>query len=502
MPVLELTQIHKRFGDTVALDGANLVLEEGQVHALVGENGAGKSTLMGILAGTLSADGGSILVDGETYAPTSPREARRRGISLVHQEPSLCPDLTVSQNIVLGDESAHRGWLDREREGRRVEEALRLFNHPEIRPDKKVGELSLSARQIVDICRALSCPARIVLMDEPTSALQRSDVARLFELIRGLSAQRKSVIYISHFLEEIREIANWCTVLRDGQDVHQGPLDKIGDDDLIAKMVGRSVQELFPPRIDPSPSPAATLLAARNLTAPPELIDADLNLKSGEILGIAGLAGSGRTRLVRGLLGLQPFDSGSLRLGQIDLDTTRLSPSRQIGFGLGYLSEDRKGEGLALAMSIADNVTMTGFESVSRWGWLNLARQGAHASRAAEPLQIKARSVWQPVSALSGGNQQKVAIARLFHQDGEILLLDEPTRGVDIGSKAHIYRAIAGLAAAGKGVLLVSSYLPELFGLCHRLAVMSRGRLSETRPVQDWTPESVLGTALGVLGQA
>ncbi len=496
MPVLELTRIEKRFGDTIALDGANLVLEEGQVHALVGENGAGKSTLMGVLAGTLRPDGGSIRVAGEVYTPASPREARKHGISLVHQEPSLCPDLSVSQNIVLGDESERRGWLHQAGERRRVEEALRLFDHPEIHPDRKVAELSLSARQIVDICRALSCPAKIVLMDEPTSALQRTDVARLFELIRELAADRKSVVYISHFLEEIREIADSCTVLRDGRDVHRGPLNQITDDELIAKMVGRSVQDLFPRR-DPTPSAGPTLLAAKALSGPPALLSANLTLRSGEILGIAGLAGSGRTRLVRGLLGLEPFHSGSLRVGQVDLDATRLSPGRQIRFGLGYLSEDRKGEGLALSMSIADNVTMTGFASVSRWGWLNLVRQGAQAKRAAGPLQIKARSVWQPVAALSGGNQQKAAIARLLHQNAEILLLDEPTRGIDIGSKAHIYHAIAGLAAAGKGVLLVSSYLPELFGLCHRLAVMTRGRLSETRPTGEWSPESVLRTALG-----
>ncbi len=500
MIALELNEVSKQFGPTVALDGVDLQLEPGRVHALVGENGAGKSTLVKILAGDLLPDSGSIQRVGQPYAPASPIDARRQGVVLIHQEPTLCPHLTVAENIVLGREVAHFGWLDLTAERNLAAEALKLFDHPELTPERRLGELSISARQIVDICRVLAQPAQIVLMDEPTSALQRSDVERLFELIRGLVESGKSVLYISHFLEEVREVADSVTVLRDGRHVLSGSLAEIDDKQLITAMVGRPVENLFPARARARRGGDA-LLEVRDLSHPPWVESAQLEVFAGEVLGIAGLAGSGRTPLVRALFGLERPRAGHMRLGgQLD-DLTRPLPERRIKAGLGYLSEDRGGEGLAPGLPITDNLTMTRMSSCSRAGWLDLACQEAETSKWIERLQIKASSALQSVSHLSGGNQQKVALGRLLHQDAEVLLLDEPTRGVDIGSKVQIYRVIAGLVSSGKSVLLVSSYLPELFGLCDRLAVMSRGRLSEARPIEEWTPETVLETALATKKQ-
>ena len=495
MPLLTLSNIKKRFGATVALDGVSLELQHGQVHALIGENGAGKSTLMNVVAGALHADAGSMEVEGSTYTPSSPLDARRRGIALIHQELSLCPHLTVSENILMGIEPAHLGWLDAAACRNKALEVLDSFHHPEIHPDSRVADLSIAARQVVEICRAIAARARVILMDEPTSSLQREDVDRLFGLIGRLRDEGIGVIYISHFLEEVREIADCFTVLRDGQSVVSGPLGSVTDGELIAQMVGRPVENLFPqrgPRSD-----GEVILEVQNLSAPPGVNEASFELKRGEILGIAGLMGSGRTEMVRALFGLDPVQSGTIKLGSRILSAQSLTPSGSLRRGLGYLSEDRKGEGLALALSIADNLTLTRFAPCVQWGWLDLRRQREHASRWIAELGIKAREAFQATRTLSGGNQQKVAVGRLLHQDADILLLDEPTRGIDIGSKAQIYKTIARCANQNKAVLMISSYLPELFGLADRLAVMSRGRLSPARPIEAWTPESVLQTAIG-----
>jgi ribose transport system ATP-binding protein len=501
-PVLELRDLAKRFGATTALDGVDLELQAGEVHALIGENGAGKSTLMSIVAGAVRPDRGDMQVDAHPYAPHTPLEARRRGVALIHQELSLCPHLTVAENILLGAEPARWGWLDGSAARRRAQTLLDYFAHPDLDPDARVGELPLAARQVVEICRALAADARILLMDEPTSSFQRAEIDRLFALIRRLAAQGIAVIYISHFLEEVREIAGGYTVLRDGKSVDTGSIAGTSTAHLIVQMVGRPVTGLFPERA-PARRGEEVVLSVQDVAAPPALQHASFELARGEILGIAGLAGSGRTELVRALFGLDPATSGRITLRGRALGAAGggASAARRIGQGFGYLSEDRTREGLALSLSIADNLTATRWSACSRaWGWLDLARQGASAGAWIDALRVRATAPGQPVRALSGGNQQKVAIGRLLYQDAQVLLLDEPTRGIDIGSRAHIYETIVGCAAEGKAVLLVSSYLPELFGLCHRLAVMSRGRLSPARPIEQWTPETVLATAIGGAG--
>jgi ribose transport system ATP-binding protein len=496
-PLLTIEGLRKRFGPTVALDGVSFELLAGQVHALIGENGAGKSTLMNVLAGSLQPDEGQMQLAGEPYRPASPHEASLHGVALIHQELSLCPHLTVAENILLGREPSRAGFFKRSEAERLAFDVLGSFSHPELRPDRTVGALPIAAQQVVEICRAIASRARIVLMDEPTSSLQRDDVEHLFALIRRLRDEGIGLIYISHFLEEVRAIADVFTVLRDGRSVAKGALASATNEQLVAHMVGRSVDQLFPDR--GVGHPGEVVLDVRGLVAPPVVKDASFTLRRGEILGLAGLMGSGRSELVRGIFGLAPVASGAVKVAGSQT-LIGASPSTRIRERIGYLSEDRKGEGLALPMSVADNLTLTGFRTCAPGGWLRLSAQRAQTRRWISELGIKAHDPDQPVRTLSGGNQQKVALGRLLHQDADVLLLDEPTRGVDIGSKAQIYDVIADAARKGKAILMVSSYLPELFGLCDRLAVMSRGRLSPSRPIGEWTPEGVLHAAIDTNG--
>jgi ribose transport system ATP-binding protein len=490
---LRLAGVVHRFGATVALDGASLDVRPGEVHALLGENGAGKSTLLAILGGLLRPESGTMEVGGSPYGPRSPRDARDRGIALIHQELSLFPHLTVAENVLMGAEPSRRGLWDGAAARRATRDVLAEFGHPEIDPDAAVGRLPLGARQVVEICRAIAARARVVLMDEPTSSLSRGDVERLFATIGRLSAAGVAVVYISHFLEETREVASAFTVLRDGRTVGSGSLSCVTNEQLIALMVGRTVGELFPRR-QGRPSDAVALEVA-NLAAP-GLREASFTLRRGEVLGVFGLMGSGRTEMVRALFGLARPTGGTVRVGAAERPLGA-APARRLADGIGYLSEDRKGEGLALPLSVADNVTATRLRSCSRGGVLDTVLQRRQTAERARELHVRMRDPGQAVRTLSGGNQQKVAFARLVHQEAEVLLLDEPTRGVDVGSKAQIYEAVARAADAGKGVLMVSSYLPELLGACDRLAVMSRGCLGPARPVTAWTPEGVLEAAIG-----
>lgn len=493
MTLLRLSGIRKSFGATVALDGADLELREGEVLALIGENGAGKSTLMNVLAGAYRPDTGRMEIGGREYAPSNPLDAKRQGIAHIHQELSLCPHLSVAENILLGVEPAHFGWVQRGALLRRTNELLVNFGHAEVRADTRVADLPPSARQIVEICRALAWDARIILMDEPTSSLQRTDVERLFATIRDLCARGITVIYISHFLEEVREIATRFIVLRDGRTVCTGQLSSTADGELIAHMVGRPVQSLFASRR--SQPPGEVILEVNGLQAPPAVRNVSFELRRGEILGIAGLVGSGRTELIRTLFGLESAAAGEVKIRQQPVAVRAWSPSRNIQRGIGYLSEDRNAEGLLPHLSIKDNVTLTRMPSLL--GWIPSDVEAKQAAGWMVRLKIKAPDSASPARELSGGNQQKVLLARLLHQDADVLLLDEPTRGVDISSKAEIYEQISQLAAGGKAILVTSSYLPELFGTCDRLAVMSRGTLSPALPIHRWTPDSVLQVAIG-----
>src|SRR6267378_389691 len=401
--MLSLTDIHKRFGPTIALDGVTLELRKGEVHALIGENGAGKSTLMNVIAGSLRPDRGKMEIDGESYFPSTPLDARVRGIALIHQELSLCPHLSVAENIMMGLESSRLGWLNRDHLHARTTEVLKTFHHADLKPDKLVRDLSVAACQIVEICRAIAARAHIILMDEPTSSLQRDDVSRLFSLIRKLSAEGISVIYISHFLEEVRQICYRFTVLRDGRSVATGDLASTNDEELITKMVGRSAQNLFPRRSRRGSTSADNILEVIALAAPPYLKHASFELRRGEIFGIAGLMGSGRTQLLRTIFGLDRAEAGTISVNGRTPSRGGGSPAMRLFQGLGYLSEDRKGEGLTLTLPVADNVTLTRFSSCSDWGWIDLGRQRRQTEKPISTLKIKASSVRQAVGALSGG---------------------------------------------------------------------------------------------------
>jgi ribose transport system ATP-binding protein len=479
--MLKLHSITKHFGATIALDGVDLDVAPGEVHALIGENGAGKSTLMNILSGAFPPDGGSMIAGGQPYAPRGPAEARERGIAHIHQELALCAHLPVAENILMGIEPSRGGWLHRDELNDRAAALLADFGRAEIDPRARVGDLPLADQQVVEICRALARDARVLLMDEPTSSLQRANVERLFDTVRRLRDRGMAIIYISHFLEEVREIATRFTVLRDGRSVGSGELATIRDKELIAMMAGEAQTRVSVPHRSGSLVQPDVLLEVEALSAPPRLREATFVLHRGEVLGIAGLIGSGRTDLIRALFGLQKST------GRIELH----------GNGLGYLSEDRKNEGLALQLPIADNVTLSRFATCSRLGWIDRSKQNAQSEDVMRRLRIKAPGPRGIVGRLSGGNQQKVALARLLHQDPDVLLLDEPARGVDVGSKSDIYREIRRLAAEGKGIVMVSSYLPELFEVCDSIAVMTRGRLSPVKATSEWTADAILQTAIG-----
>jgi len=490
MPLLEMLDIRKSFGATRALDGVSLHVERGEVLALLGENGAGKSTLMKVLSGAESPDAGTMTLDGAPYQPRGPHAALAAGVAMIYQELNLAPDLSVEDNIMLGQEVSRFGRLRRSEQRRRVLDVLRRLGHPELEPRQLVSRLSVGAQQLVEIARALVMQARVIVFDEPTSSLTRHDVERLFTVIRSLRAEGIGIVYISHFLEEVREVAERYTVLRDGRSVGSGLLNDVSERELVRLMVDRDVAELFPAVPH---TPGDVLLRIDGLSGRRLPKKVSLEVRRGEILGITGLVGAGRTELLRCLFGLNEVKDGTIKIGTIQPQPT---PRSRIRAGLGFVSEDRKGEGLAQIRSIADNMTYTRLAPYAKFGRLQLGRRRVQVQEWMARLRVKARSPDQPVVELSGGNQQKVALARVLHQSADILLLDEPTRGIDVGTKAEIYRLIGELAAAGKSVIFVSSYFAELLSVCDRVAVMSRGRLHDVRPAAEWNEESVLASAM------
>jgi ribose transport system ATP-binding protein len=408
---------------------------------------------------------------------------------MVHQELALAPHLEVAENLFLGMESARFGILRRAEMRARAREALSSLEHGEISPEARVGSLSIAEQQIVEIARALVREARVLILDEPTSSLARVDVERLFRLLRSLASRGLAIVYISHFLEEVFEIADTYTVLRDGRSVGEGPLGKTSIAEIVRLMVGREIREMFPRSRRERGAPILEIEGLRGVRAPRS---ATLALHRGEVLGIAGLLGAGRTEMVRAIFGLDPVRSGKIRVGAF---VGPAAARERLGQGVGLLSEDRKREGLAAIRAVDENLTLTKLEGLGPLGLVLPRRREEAARRWLDALGIQCQGPRQRVSELSGGNQQKVAIARLLYHDLDVLLLDEPTRGIDVGSKASIYRLIDELAGRGKAVLLVSSYLPELLGIADRIAVMRRGELLEAVPAAEATEESLIARA-------
>ncbi|HEU4409607.1 MAG TPA: sugar ABC transporter ATP-binding protein [Polyangiaceae bacterium] len=509
--MLSARGVGKAFGATRALASVDLEAGAGEVHAVVGENGAGKSTLMKVLAGVVGADEGAITLGGSPFRPRSPAAARRAGVALVSQEVALCPHLDVAANLALGQEPTRFGVVERARVESAARAALAEVGAGRIDPRARAGDLPLADRQLVEIARALvrwgdrpgaPPPARVLILDEPTSSLGREDARRLFALVRRLRGEGLLVLYISHFLEEVAAVADRYTVLRDGRSVASGAMRDVTPADLVEKMAGRRVEGAAEraPR-----APGEVVLELGDLAGAAKPARASLALRRGEIFGVAGLVGAGRTELLRAIFGLDPVRSGTVRVKSWAGPAT---PRERLAQGLGLLSEDRAHEGLALARSVAENVTLSKLEPLAPFrgaaarlaaalGLVSPARADEAAARWAGELGIKCRGPGQAAAELSGGNQQKLALARLLHHDVDVLLLDEPARGIDVGAKAQIFGLIDGLARRGKAVLLVSSYLPELLSTCDRIAVLCRGVLGEARPASSWSEHELLEQATG-----
>lgn len=510
---LRMRGICKKFGATAALAGVDLDVASGEVHALIGENGAGKSTLMKILSGALPPDAGEMQLDGAPYRPHGPADGRRAGVAMIYQELSLTPHLSVAENILLGAAPRRGPFVDWPALRCRAADALRQIGASDIPIDRAVGALPIARRQLVEIARSVAIGCRVLILDEPTSTLAQSEVRRLFELVRRLKADGHAILYISHFLEEVREISDRFTVLRDGASVGRGVTRETPTESIVSMMVGRTVADLYPrtPR-----SPTEPLLEIRSVAGRPVPLEASLTLHRGEVVGIAGLIGAARSELLRCVFGLAAVRSGEVRVGAY---VGPASPARRWAQGVGFASEDRKGEGLALNLSIADNLTLPRLKNLGPPGLVTRGGQARAARPWIDRLPIKCTAPSQPVAALSGGNQQKVALARLLHADCDVLLLDEPTRGIDVGSKAEIYRLIDELvtgaaraaaqcsppeagydqdgSARPRAVLVVSSYLPELLGICDRIAIMHRGRLGPARPVAELDEQRIMHEATG-----
>ena len=497
-PRLRMLGLRKRFAATQALAGVDLEVAPGEVHALIGENGAGKSTLMKVLSGAIRPDAGSIALDGEPFTPVNPLNARRHGVAMMYQELTLAPHLSVEENILLGETRRCGDWagfVNRRRRRELAREALGILRHETLPLDAPVYTLSIAEQQVVEIARVLIAEPRLLIMDEPTSSLTQVDTENLFAILDRLRARGVSVIYITHFLEECRRICDRYTVLRDGRTVATGLMRETDLSEIIRHMAGREVRAFYPRGRHTMGSP---VLEVRGLAGRQKPREVSFSLRAGEIFGIAGLVGAGRTETVRACFGLDEVAKGEIRVGG-ELQT-RGSPFRRLCQGMSLLSENRKEEGLFLGRSVADNVTMTRLEPFARWGILNGRQQQRDTRTWIERLGIRASGPSQPVGELSGGNQQKVAIARLLHHNARILLLDEPTRGIDVGSKAQIYDWMNQLAGEGRAILFISSYIPELLGVCDTVGVMCRGQLVAVRSASEWNEHEIITAAVGQSG--
>jgi ribose transport system ATP-binding protein len=484
--------IQKRYPGVIALGGVDLEVVKGEVHVLLGENGAGKSTLMKILAGAVQADHGTIELSGQPVELNGPRDAQALGISIIYQEFNLVPSLTVAENIYLGREpSAVPGVIAQPRMIENAEKLLRSLNVT-IDARAAVRSLGVAEQQMVEVAKALSIDARILVMDEPTSALTEKEIERLFAVIRALRARGVAIIYISHRMEELFQIGDRVTVLRDGKCVATRRLSEINLPELIRMMVGRELTEQFPARVARSEN--RELLRVEGLTRGTAVQDVSFTLHRGEVLGLAGLMGAGRTEVARLIFGADALDSGRIWVkGQ---ETAIPSPQRAIALGLGFLTEDRKRQGLVLTANVTENTCLASLDRFARRGVMNPAAEAKAAGALAAELRTKTPNLGQRVINLSGGNQQKVVLAKWLCRQADILIFDEPTRGIDVGSKAEIYQLINRLAAEGKGILMISSELPEIIGLSDRILVMCRGRVAGEFPAGA-SQEQLLDCALG-----
>ncbi|WP_432247173.1 sugar ABC transporter ATP-binding protein [Streptomyces sanyensis] len=488
--LLRIEGIRKTFPGVVALDGVDFTLRRGEVHVLLGENGAGKSTLIKMLSGAHTPDAGRILVDGEEVRIDGAHDSERLGIATIHQEFNLVPDLSVAENIYLGRQPRRFGMVDRKRMEADAGELLARVG-VDVSPRTPVRELGIARLQMVEIAKALSHDTRVLVMDEPTAVLTTEEVEKLFAIVRQLRADGVGVVFITHHLEEIAALGDRVTVIRDGRTVGQVPAST-GEDDLVRLMVGRAIEQQYPRERGDA---GDALLTVEGLTRDGVFHDVCFEVRAGEVVGIAGLVGAGRTEVARAVFGADPYDRGEVRAGGASVRPHDVNAAMAAGMGL--VPEDRKGQGLVLDASVEENLGLVTLRRATRAGLVDLGRQREAAERIAGQLGVRMAGLGQRVRTLSGGNQQKVVIGKWLLADARVLILDEPTRGIDVGAKVEIYQLINELTAAGAAVLMISSDLPEVLGMSDRVLVMAHGRIAGELPADEATQDAVMALAVG-----
>lgn len=487
-----LKNIHKSFGTNKVLDGAGFELKEGEVHALMGENGAGKSTLMKILTGVYEKDSGEVLVDGQEVCFKSPKDAEKKGIVFVYQELNVIHDMTVQENFFLGKEIKYTFNLCAKREMyEKSKEALEKLNI-NILPNQIVGDLSIGQQQMIEICKALMINAKVIIMDEPTAALTESETKVLFETIKELKEKGVSIIYISHRMEEIFQICDRITVMRDGQFIDTKKIQETSMNDIVKMMIGREIGERYPKR---ESKIGEEILKVSNLAFKNVFQNISFNVKKGEILGVSGLMGAGRTEIMKSIFGEMPYDKGKVEIEGKEVSIKK--PIDAIECGIGFITEDRKDEGLMLEKSIKDNIGLLNFMEISRKGFIKESYENSISEKAIDQFNIKCFDNEHICENLSGGNQQKVVLAKWIYRDPKILILDEPTRGVDVGAKKEIYTIINQLAEKGMAIIMVSSDLPEVIGVSDRVMVMREGKLAGILDKEKCSQENIMILATG-----
>ena len=490
-PLVSMENISKRYPGVLALDNARFELKSGEVHALVGENGAGKSTLVKILSGIATADSGKIFLDGQEIKLDGPRSAQDKGISIIHQELNLMPDLTIAQNIFIGREPRKLKFILND--GGLVKEAEKLFNQLNLKidPNRKVQGLSIANQQMVEIVKALSFNSKVLIMDEPTAALTTNEIDELFRIIRGLRDKGVGIVHISHRLEELKQISDRITVMRDGKYIETLATKDATVDKIISLMVGRTIFQEAP--YIPNSEKQPVVLEVKNLNNGRFVRDVSFKLRKGEILGFAGLVGAGRTEVLRTIFGADRLISGEVFINGKLVKITK--PQDAVQHGLGYLSEDRKQLALALGLDIESNTVMGVFRKFARFGFTREKKIEVAARKQVKNLSIRTPSTKQLVGNLSGGNQQKVAIGKWLTADSEIIIFDEPTRGIDVGAKSEIYKLMNDLIDQGKSIIMISSELPEILRMSHRIIVMCEGRVTGELSNKDANQESIMAYA-------
>jgi len=495
VPLLQARNLCKSYDTVPVLHSVDFDLEAGEVHALLGENGAGKSTLCRILCGLTSADSGTMQLNGQPHAPRSRRQAEHAGVRIVTQELNLLPTLTVAENIFLDSLPRRFGFVDYRRLNREAQKAIDQVGLQNVSPSQPLSYLGVGQCQLVEIASALSGQCRVLILDEPTAALTGPEIELLFTQIRRLKSQGVGILYVSHRMDEIRAITDRLTILRDGRLVATHRTDAITHDQIVREMVGREISHQPARREARAPQQKPIVLRIENLSSP-RLHNINLSLHSGEILGVAGLMGSGRTELLRAIFHADVPDAGRIYLRNSSAPTRLRSPTDAVKNGIGLLTEDRKSQGLLLPLSIVTNTTLPHLSAVSRLGFINPIAESRIASNYIDQLRLRCRSPHQPAKELSGGNQQKVVLAKWLLRDCDILLFDEPTRGIDVGAKLEIYQLLQSLAQKGKALLVVSSDLPELMAISDRIAALSNGCLAATFDRADFSQEKILAAAL------